>query len=67
MPHVSGEAEVGGQSRDELLEHDAQLHARELVAEAEVRPALAERDVVDALARDIESVGVVEHTRVAIA
>ena len=44
----------------------ARLEAREVRAEAEVRPARAERDVVVRLAGDVEAVGIVERALVAV-
>ena len=70
--------EVGAQAADlagdldvveaveELLEHHVDLHAGEVGAEAEVRAAAAERDVLVRRARDVERERVVELLLVAV-
>ena len=54
-----------GDPPQQLLEHHADLEARERRAEAEVRPE-PERDVVVVLAEHVERVRLVEHGLVAV-
>src|SRR4051812_1491082 len=61
-----GRAQRRRQAGDELFHHDPQLEPRELVPQAEVRAALAERDVVDPPAQHVEPVGLGEHPLVAV-
>ena len=59
------ELEVG-EAREQMAEHDADLAAGEVGAEAEVRAAAAERHVGVGLAPDVELLGIVERTGVAV-
>ena len=55
-----------GQPVEQVLEHDPDLHAGEVGAEAEVRAAPAEGDVGVGVAPDVEGVGVVEDALVPV-
>ena len=57
---------MSGRRRSELLEHHADLQAGEVGAEAEVRAAAAEGDVLVRRAPDVEAERVVEHVLVAV-
>src|SRR5438105_1760371 len=53
-------------AREQLLEHDADLHARQRRSQAEVRPAAAEGHVRVRLPSDVETVRVDEHLAVVV-
>ena len=63
--HVPGLADVG-HAVEQVLEHDPDLHAGQVGAEAEVGAAAAEGDVGVGVAPDVEGVGVVEDALVAV-
>ncbi len=55
-----------GHPVEQVLEHDPDLHAGQVGAEAEVGSAAAEGDVGIGVAADVEGVGVVEDGLVAV-
>ena len=54
------------EARQQLLEQDLRLQSRQVRAQAEMRTAWTERDVVVRLARHVEPVGVGEDLLVAV-
>jgi hypothetical protein len=63
---IADQADVR-QARNQLLEHDADLGAGQQIAQAQVRAALAEGDVIVVLPGDVEVVGVAEDVLVTVA